>query len=1510
MVDVALRGCEERIGALQDRVRSAQQKKAECTAEAKEYEHVLAEQEKELKLLQSGKQALAVPTVEYENVSDSEISSVPSRSATGGQPEYEAISDSECVSVPGGERLAVPVLQVEPISDTEDGDVAVLGSSPMETDNVGGPVVGTMMMRSIIQFPPADIESITETGPEVEVGALRDHDYCRCKSNYASNSLAVATGPDGADPGPDGDDPGDVLSPLLDGDIYFPLSVETVACGHEDPVPPNPLPCYLVMSEEDDQDLSVVSGEKALPVVRQQKGVIAPTGTQCPDTVSGEGGQRSSPALDNALQLAMEGALNPTLRSLGQLQPPAESPCVKKMVKEDEKDHERQPSNDGVEPLLKSVVVKLTRESLNDMLSRDPVCVEDLASASPSSSCHELDANLEDYFHPCHDNSFTHAAEEPPSYVVPRQAFTQDLSLAVQPSSISTAAMQALQASAGCKSHVTAPTPAREEESGEEDSDEFMAAPKIVSVEGSRVQTNQLAQGPPGMASLASDGDTESGSENTLLTRTTPQPAIPPVLLGEMSDAMEVVMQRQVDVAEVTIGMSAVSRDVTPPPDSFPSLARSPEAGAEGGVVFSEPVGHTAMDVCSSGSLPPDSSAATTSAATLHFSTPFVVTPMAGPPTQSQCVVEEPVIEQATVLPQITPAIKKSNGPGKPLASTGAPQSTSNRVVVVTVLPGASRAASSRATKPPPVKSKSEDLQPSVDKFKGRQEPMNVAKLQPATIKVASPTTSKTAMPTAGKAAPPTTSKTATPTAGKAAPPTTNKTATPTTGKAVPPTTSKTATPTAGKAAPLTTNKTATPTTGKAAPPTTSKTATPTAGKAAPPTTSKMAIPTTGKVAPPTTGKTAMPTTGKTAMPTTGKTAMPTTGRVAPPGKVAPPTTSKTATPTTGKVAPPTTSKTAIPTTGKVAPPTTGKTAKPTTGKVAPPTTSKTAIPTTGKVAPPTTSKTAIPTTGKVAPPTTSKTAMPTTTTSSVAGKATSSPTGKATIIKVTSLSGAASKAAPSTTIKVSAAATKVAPSKTAALAASKTVPSKTPAAGKASKTSLTMASKSTFSKTVQLTSGKAEKSLPGPASSRAEKSIVVSSKLVKSVLAKQPDKSAAKPGLPDKSQNSQAKSQPAVSEPELAGKSDVLVTKVVKRSLQDTSKLEKTQPVVSAKSAHKPAGPDATVAMSQPSTSKELPSSACARTSGWVKPKAPPPVVQATSATAEGNSVMNLIMKILSVKDFPKALAIDSASSTSTEAVTGGNHSSLFSLLANNYMTPSLLPPPTVLPESILSEIDTSSQATALATSHAPSGYQPYSSPLLMFTSYRLNPAFRSLSKIPLGSLTYSSKLDPHKVMCMYELKGVCSNPKCTAQHIRDLEMEKEEVVRDLVSYAPTLAGCTAQELAMAAADQPQVADAIAGKISSYSAELMDKYGDKVSSEELFRLTVYEANTERVKTKKKNFVFLEDRPWTEGVVQGTPRPRGFQLDVTGAGVAAGPEQSEQGKGLTAGTLAKVEERR
>ena len=199
---------------------------------------------------------------------------------------------------------------------------------------------------------------------------------------------------------------------------------------------------------------------------------------------------------------------------------------------------------------------------------------------------------------------------------------------------------------------------------------------------------------------------------------------------------------------------------------------------------------------------------------------------------------------------------------------------------------------------------------------------------------------------------------------------------------------------------------------------------------------------------------------------------------------------------------------------------------------------------------------------------------------------------------------------------------------------------------------------------------------------------------------------------------------------------------------------------------------------------------------------------------------------------------------------------------------------PTLTIPEGVVSAVENLERQTG-GTSSSKGGefpskdsYRPYSSPLLMLQSYRLSPLYRTQAKLPLSSLTYSNKINPQKIMCKFELLGVCNDRKCIYQHIRDVRLSKEELVQDLVSYQPTLAGCTAADLSVVDETRPELQETISGKVSEYARNLMQTFGGKIKDEELFALTTHKVNQERDKLDPKNtrksFVPVEERYWIQ----------------------------------------------
>ncbi len=136
---------------------------------------------------------------------------------------------------------------------------------------------------------------------------------------------------------------------------------------------------------------------------------------------------------------------------------------------------------------------------------------------------------------------------------------------------------------------------------------------------------------------------------------------------------------------------------------------------------------------------------------------------------------------------------------------------------------------------------------------------------------------------------------------------------------------------------------------------------------------------------------------------------------------------------------------------------------------------------------------------------------------------------------------------------------------------------------------------------------------------------------------------------------------------------------------------------------------------------------------------------------------------------------------------------------------------------------------------------YIPYSSPLLIFNSYLLNPAYKKYEKFQLGSITYSNNIDHSQVFCKFELLGMCKDPSCTAQHMRQVIPSNMDIVSKLVAQAPQIALCVSSEHVVSSVKKNQFLRKIStDEISQYSCAVVNRYSSKLSDEEMYRLVAH----------------------------------------------------------------------
>jgi tetratricopeptide (TPR) repeat protein len=112
------------------------------------------------------------------------------------------------------------------------------------------------------------------------------------------------------------------------------------------------------------------------------------------------------------------------------------------------------------------------------------------------------------------------------------------------------------------------------------------------------------------------------------------------------------------------------------------------------------------------------------------------------------------------------------------------------------------------------------------------------------------------------------------------------------------------------------------------------------------------------------------------------------------------------------------------------------------------------------------------------------------------------------------------------------------------------------------------------------------------------------------------------------------------------------------------------------------------------------------------------------------------------------------------------GTHTSLDPLLLDT------------VPSSSLTH-HTESEDTSLANMNV-----HYESPLLVFRAYRLSPNY----PLPWTSATHSSRIEPHAILCKYDLHGTCNDDECPALHARDYHLSEREILRDLLRYVEAI--------------------------------------------------------------------------------------------------------------------------
>ncbi|XP_062913789.1 zinc finger C3H1 domain-containing protein [Mobula hypostoma] len=149
------------------------------------------------------------------------------------------------------------------------------------------------------------------------------------------------------------------------------------------------------------------------------------------------------------------------------------------------------------------------------------------------------------------------------------------------------------------------------------------------------------------------------------------------------------------------------------------------------------------------------------------------------------------------------------------------------------------------------------------------------------------------------------------------------------------------------------------------------------------------------------------------------------------------------------------------------------------------------------------------------------------------------------------------------------------------------------------------------------------------------------------------------------------------------------------------------------------------------------------------------------------------------------------------------------------------------------------------------PAPFGTYSSPLLVFRSYRFSPYFRNKEKLLISSVSYSNLIDPKQCFCRFDLTGTCNDDDCQWQHMRDCILNQSQLFQDLLSYNLSLIKCSAfstdEEIRVAA--------------ENYVDKQFGKNKDRMTTDEMAVLLVSKVNESTGHTPPYT-TFKERRKW------------------------------------------------
>ncbi|KAL8595356.1 hypothetical protein ACOMHN_020109 [Nucella lapillus] len=166
---------------------------------------------------------------------------------------------------------------------------------------------------------------------------------------------------------------------------------------------------------------------------------------------------------------------------------------------------------------------------------------------------------------------------------------------------------------------------------------------------------------------------------------------------------------------------------------------------------------------------------------------------------------------------------------------------------------------------------------------------------------------------------------------------------------------------------------------------------------------------------------------------------------------------------------------------------------------------------------------------------------------------------------------------------------------------------------------------------------------------------------------------------------------------------------------------------------------------------------------------------------------------------------------------------------------------------------------------SEGESAHFAYTSPLLMFRAYRFSSYYRTREGLTLTSPSFAHKVNPNRVMCRYDMKGTCNDQHCTWQHEADNKLTDREILMDLVSYCPALAGVKPDT---PLPDHPTL-------IGEYVDNLLTHHKGKMTIDDLCLLLTAKVN-DAANHGRPHTMFYDRRPWRPCASESTT----FSLSV------------------------------